>query len=115
MLFFAILISFAKGPEFKFLDKRVIDYGKVKSGGFLMISVPFRNVGNAPLEILNIHKSCTCTEVEVPCRTIAPGAMGEITLKVDTKGKHGEQVLVISLDLNTDRGYEIIRVNVNYV
>ena len=112
---FSQIVLLAKGPELQFLDKRVIDYGNVTAGDPLEIKIRFKNVGDAPLKILEAHKSCTCTEVVFPVEEILPGKESAIMLKVETKGKKGSQSLVVSLDMNTDRGYEILRVDVNYI
>ena len=112
---FAISFCCANGPSLTFLDKRVIEYGDILAGEPVEIAVRFVNSGDEPLKILGVHPSCTCTDVRTPDTPIGPGEEDAIVLIVETKGKKGEQVLVVSLDLNTERGYEIIRVNVNYV
>jgi hypothetical protein len=39
---------------------------------------PFTNVGDRPLELKLIHKSCSCTEVELPREPIAPGKTADV-------------------------------------
>lgn len=109
------ILLYANGPVLTFLDKRILDYGDIKAGDPVEISIKFKNSGSEPLKILDVHPSCTCTDVIVPKVSIFPGEESSVLLKLETKGKKGVQVLVVCLDLNTERGYEIIRVNVNYV
>ena len=61
----------------------------------------FTNTSNNPLTISNAKGSCGCTVPEWPKEPIAPGEVGEIKVKYDSKGKKGKQSKTVTLTANT--------------
>jgi hypothetical protein len=56
-----------------------------------------KNIGDAPLNILNVRPACGCTVAEFD-KEIAPGEEGKISAAVDTRNfSYGEQVKTIAV------------------
>lgn len=70
------------------IDSPTHNAGDVKSGAVVSHVYEVKNEGKANLEIKNIVPSCGCETVDFD-RVIAPGAVGKITLKVQTTGYNG--------------------------
>ncbi|WP_108867937.1 DUF1573 domain-containing protein [Aquimarina aquimarini] len=68
--------------EFK---TEVIDYGEIAKGSDGIRKFEFTNTGKAPLVISKVYSSCGCTIPKKPEGPIAPGDLGVIEVKYDTK------------------------------
>ena len=77
------LTAQASGPMINF-EIETIDYGEISKGSDGVRAFIFENTGNAPLEIQGVRSSCGCTIPKKPEAPIAPGDIGEITVKYDT-------------------------------
>lgn len=85
-------------PEFKF-NETTHDFGNMPEGPAAMFSYKFKNIGNEPLIIAEVQKSCGCTTPDWTKEPILPGHTGTITTSFDTKGRVGsfsKTVTVIS-------------------
>ena len=60
----------------------------------------FKNVGKAPLEILQAIGTCGCTRPSFPFIPIEPGEEGYIGVKYISKGKEGFQDPSINVESN---------------
>jgi thiol-disulfide isomerase/thioredoxin len=60
------------------------DFGELWVGGQLKHSFEVKNVGEKPLNILNVKPSCGCTLAGKYDKVIAPGATGQIPVSVDS-------------------------------
>ncbi|MCX2681157.1 DUF1573 domain-containing protein [Galbibacter sp. EGI 63066] len=105
MLLFVGVIGFAATAqdntakiEFK---SNVIDYGEITRGSDGVRIFKFTNTGDAPLVISNVRSSCGCTIPKKPDAPIAPGAIGEIEVKYDTK-RVGPIRKTITVESNAD-------------
>ena len=67
----------------------VQDYCKIPEGQKLNVSFRFRNTGNTPLVIGDVHPSCGCTVAEAPKEAIAPGGEGQIKASFNSDGRAG--------------------------
>lgn len=65
-------------PEIRF-ENTTYDFGKIKEeGGKVTGRFVFTNVGNEPLELLNVRPGCGCTAANYSKGPIAPGEQGYI-------------------------------------
>ncbi len=70
----------AQGAKIEFIAKdNTIDYGKVyKESDSGLRSFEFKNTGDAPLIITDVHSTCGCTVPSKPPEPIMPGKTGKI-------------------------------------
>lgn len=69
------------------IEEAVFDWNSVLQGEVVEHDFKIKNTGGSPLRIERVKPSCGCTTVgdEDGKQVIAPGAVGKITLRVDTK------------------------------
>ncbi len=73
-----------------FFDRTVHDFGRVEEAkGSITTSFSYRNVGGKPVKIKKVETSCGCTATDYSREEIAPGAMGKIDVRYDTKDRSG--------------------------
>jgi hypothetical protein len=93
------LSSFAQEeakPQMK-IPVREYNKGVVQKGEKVTYDFVVKNIGDAPLNILNVRPACGCTVTEFD-KEIAPGEEGKISAAVDTRNfSYGEQVKTISV------------------
>ncbi|MDQ3017830.1 MAG: DUF1573 domain-containing protein [Bacteroidota bacterium] len=77
------------------------DFGTVNDGEKVKHTYKFKNTGNEPLIISSAKGSCGCTVPKWPTDPIAPGAMGQIDVEFDSKGKPGKQTKRVTVTANT--------------
>ncbi len=100
-----------KNPELRFLDKRIINYGHIKSKDVINIGIQFENVGLAPLCILNVTTTCNCTKAKTDKRIYEHNDKGKVIVQIDAEGKYGPQTAVIRITTNADRQQSIVRID----
>lgn len=91
-------------------DKTEFDFGRLLQGEVVSYTFHFTNVGNAPLIITGVDKSCGCTASEYPRQPIAPGNKGDIKITYDSKGHHGFQSKVLNVLSNTNPATTTLRI-----
>ena len=102
-----------KGAKIEFATK-VHDFGFVQeSKGNVSYGFEFKNVGNAPLIIVNASASCGCTKPEYPRNPIKPGQTGVI--KVTFRTKHQSGPFEKSVTVKTNNQIERIRIKGNVI
>ncbi len=70
------------------LETNEIWMGSFPAGsGRHTVVFPFRNAGDADLELLDADTSCWCVSTDFPRKPIKPGRKGEITVTVDVSDK----------------------------
>lgn len=66
------------------------DFGAIKEdGGVVRHDFEFTNSGDAPLVIVRVVTSCTCTKAEFSKKPIAPGQKSSIKIAYDPKKQSG--------------------------
>ncbi len=100
-----------KNPELRFLEKRIIDYGHIKSKDQITLSVLFENAGLAPLCILSVTTTCNCTKAQTDKRIYEHKEKGNVRVQIDAEGKYGPQTAVIRITTNADRQQSIVRID----
>ena len=96
-------------PVIKF-EKTEHDFGKILQGEQVSYTFKFKNVGNAPLIITSIEKTCGCTSPEYSSQPIKPGENGKITITYDSKGHKGFQNKRLIVKANTNPSETILRI-----
>ena len=84
VLLFSSSLSFAQsGPKIDIhQSENTVDYGKVyKSNDNGIRNFTFTNTGDAPLNIMGIQSTASCTILYKPTQAIAPGKTDRIEIK----------------------------------
>ncbi len=77
------------------------NFGEVWQGQPLTVEVAVRNVGDAPLEFVEVKSSCGCTVPTKPRSPLLPGESATLTISYDSKKRVGaaqQSVTIISND-----------------
>ncbi len=96
-------------PSIKF-EHMEHDFGKVLQGEQVSHTFKFKNVGDAPLIISSIEKTCGCTTPDFSNKPIKPGESGKITVTYDSKGHKGFQNKRLIVKANTNPSETILRI-----
>ena len=96
-------------PAIKF-EKTEHDFGKILQGEQVSYTFKFKNVGDAPLIITSIEKTCGCTTPDFSSTPIKPGDSGKITITYDSKGHKGFQNKRLVVKANTNPSETILRI-----
>ena len=91
-------------------EKTEHDFGKILQGEQVSYTFKFKNVGDAPLLITSIEKTCGCTSPEFTRTPVKPGDDGKITITYDSKGHKGFQNKRLIVKANTNPSESIIRI-----
>lgn len=97
----------AQGAKIEFIAKdNTIDYGKVyKESDSGLRSFEFKNTGDAPLIISDVHSTCGCTVPSKPTEPIMPGKTGKIDVKYNMNpGPIRKTITVESNAVNVEGG-----------
>ena len=101
--------SGSNAPAIRF-ETTVYDFGKVLQGEQVSQTFKFKNVGDAPLIISSIEKTCGCTTPDFSSKPIKPGESGKITVTYDSKGHKGFQNKRLIVKANTNPSETILRI-----
>jgi len=87
----AASVQAAVGPK-AYLEKDVIDVGKLKEGKIYEFSFPVFNKGDSDLTIHNVYASCGCVKVVSPKEKtiVAPRTKSEVKYTFNSMGINGE-------------------------
>ena len=85
------------------------DFGKIIQGEQMSYTYKFKNIGNAPLIISAVEKTCGCTDTKFPREPIKPGQEGGISITYDSKGHKGFQNKRIIVKANTNPSETILK------
>ena len=94
------------------ISPRFIDFGEVKSDTVLVASFIVKNIGEETLFLQNLRADCICTSSEWNKRVATPGDSLIITLKLDTKGKSGDNRVYATFLANTKEINHKLRLSV---
>ena len=87
-------------PRIQFFES-VYNFGEIKKGEVITHEYEFKNTGNSPLIIIDAKASCGCTIPSIPDTPIAPGGIGKIRVKFNSKNKYDKQSKTIRISANT--------------
>jgi len=82
-------------------DENVYDFGTIKEGEVVEKKYTFKNIGTAPLVVLNATSTCGCTIPEWPKAHILPDSTGIVTVRFNSKNKEGAQNKEVTIFANT--------------
>lgn len=82
-------------------EEDVYDFGTIKEGEVVEKKYRFKNVGTAPLVVLNATSTCGCTIPEWPKNHILPDSIGIVTVRFNSKNKEGAQNKEVTIFANT--------------
>lgn len=85
----------------QWIDSTYQELGTVKEGPEVEIAYKFKNTGDKPLIISDVHASCGCTIPEKPKEPFDPGQEGTIKAKFTTTGHVGNNEKTITVVANT--------------
>ena len=74
----------------------------VKAGPEVEVSFRFKNTGDKPLIISDVHSSCGCTIPEKPEQPYQPGDEGTIKAKFTTEGHIGSNQKIVYVTANVE-------------
>ena len=86
------------------LEKDSIEFGTIYAGDVKSGKISLKNIGNKPLEILQVTPSCGCTTTKQPTTPIAAGKSDVIEITFNSSGFRGEihkQVYISTNDPNS--------------
>lgn len=81
-------------PEFNF--------GTIKEGEKVEHVFTFKNVGNAPVILVQVSASCGCTTPNYTREPVLPGKEGEIKVSFDSEGQTGMQQKIVTISSNAE-------------
>ena len=79
----------ADGPQFRFVGGDTHDFGVIKRGPIAHYRFEFTNIGNKPLNVMDVRPSCGCTNVDWVKEPVLPGQKGFLELDLKTLEQHG--------------------------
>lgn len=87
LAFTAFVVNAQNGPQFKFKNGEMHDFGTIKEGPTVKYDFEFTNTGKEPLIIYDATADCGCTKPSWPKQPILPGQAGKITVEYNTVGR----------------------------
>lgn len=104
----------ASATTIQWLDSTDQDLGTVIEGAKVTVIWRFKNTGNKPLVIENVHASCGCTVAEKPEGAVPPGGEDRIRAVFNSEGRQGLQMKEVTVMANTSpRPDQILNFKVN--
>lgn len=85
------------------VSTQVWDFGEAWEGESLEFQVTLKNVGDAPLIIKDVERSCGCTVPTRPKSPLAPGESDQLGIRYDSKNRSGDVNHTITLVTNDPR------------
>ncbi|MDR1491562.1 MAG: DUF1573 domain-containing protein [Planctomycetaceae bacterium] len=83
-------------PPMLTAEPAVADFGKV-GPGFHETKIQLINSSKYPTAIINVTKTCSCTQVTIPKRLIPAGEKIELKCRLDTNGKEGRTGAILAI------------------
>ena len=91
-------------------DKTEFNFGTINEGDVVDGVFKITNAGKVDLLITNAKASCGCTVPVWPKTPIKPGDSAELKVSFNSRGKKGVQNKSITLQTNTEKVTEVLRV-----
>ena len=91
-------------------DKTEFDFGTINEGDVVDGVFKITNAGKVDLLITNAKASCGCTVPVWPKEAIKPGESADLKVSFNSRGKRGVQNKSITLQTNTEKVTETLRV-----
>ena len=81
-------------------EELLYDFGFAQHQQTITHIFKLKNVGNQPLDILDVDSSCSCTAALLSEKTILPGETAEIEVKFETEYRRGRQTSTVKVRTN---------------
>ena len=94
-----------KDPTTVQIIDSVYDFGKTTEGEIVQYSYRFKNTGNKPLVVTDVHASCGCTIPQKPEKPVMPGETGFILVKFNSEHRPGEAHKTITVNSNANPAF----------
>ena len=94
-------------------DKTEYDFGTINEGEVVEGVFKITNAGKVDLIIINAKATCGCTIPKWPKEPIKPGETAELEFSFNSRGRTGKQSKSITLQTNTEKVAETIRIKGN--
>ncbi len=94
-----------KDPTTVQIIDSLYDFGKTSEGEIVQYSFRFKNTGDKPLVVSDVHASCGCTVPEKPEKPIMPGDIGFILVKFNTEHRPGEAHKSVTVSSNANPAF----------
>jgi len=91
-------------------DQREYDFGEITEGELVEGTFEIINKGKVDLIITNAKATCGCTVPEWPREAIKPGESAPLKFTFNSRGRVGKQSKTISLQTNSEKVNETIRI-----
>lgn len=98
-----------KDPTTVEIIDSVYDFGSVGEGAVVEYNYRFKNIGDKPLVVSEVHASCGCTVPEKPEAPIKPGEIGFIKVKFNSEGRPGEVRKSVTVSSNANPGFPTLQ------
>jgi Protein of unknown function (DUF1573) len=85
----------------EFTDAK-FEFGTIQQGEQVSYTFKFKNTGDKPLLITDVHSSCGCTIPSYSEEPLSPGSEGFLKVTFNSAGKHGNQYKIITVVCNTN-------------
>jgi len=89
-------------------EQTKFDFGTIVQGEQVSYTFKFKNTGNNPLLIKEVHSSCGCTVPSYSEKPVSPGSEGFIKVTFNSAGKRNSQYKIITVVSNTPEKSELI-------
>jgi hypothetical protein len=99
-----LCLGVAYGAPKVALSTDKLNLGTIRQGTVAEAGVDIKNVGDQPLQILEVKTSCPCSSTDLPedpqKRIVAPGAALHLTVRYDTKDYVGDRGAYVIIGTN---------------
>lgn len=94
----------------------LFDFGEIMQGEQIKHTFIFKNSGDKPLLIKEVHSSCGCTVANYTDKPVNPQSEGFIKVTFNSAGKQGSQYKTITIISNTkpEKNVLVISGNVKF-
>lgn len=91
------------------------DFGTIEQGELVTYTYKFKNTGDKPMLINEVHTSCGCTASSYSKEPVNPGSEGYIKVTFNSSGKRGNQYKIVTVISNTkpEKHELVVKGNVN--
>ena len=116
LVFGAFLLSSVllfSSPVLSVEGPRIYDCGEVLSGEIVKHDFILQNKGDTKIHILDIVKTCNCTQAFADSQYAAPGGTIRVSVILDTKGKKGKTSADVIIVTDSEQSELVLKVVMN--
>ncbi len=82
------------------LEKTQHNFGTIKEGDVVSVTIRFKNTGDKTLEIRDVKSSCGCTAAVLSSRVLKPNEEGKLRIEFDSSDRSGNVTRTVTLVSN---------------